>query len=165
MSEPLQGRFFRWLLGSALLFLIGAIIVVQWQASRTRIDPDDATQVARGADIYRSYCAACHGADLEGQPDWRTPRTNGRMPAPPHGASGHTWHHPDDMLFGITRYGLVPGKYAPPGYRSDMPAFGTLLDDAQIRAVLAYIKSNWGPRERAFQARVEEQARSMPRRD
>ncbi|MDX5364766.1 MAG: c-type cytochrome [Pseudazoarcus pumilus] len=165
MSEPSQGRFFLWLLGAALLFLIGAIAVVQWRADVVRIDPDEAVQVARGTQIYSSYCAACHGANLDGQPDWRQARADGRMPAPPHDESGHTWHHPDDVLFGITKYGLVPGKYAPPGYESDMPAFGTLLDDAEIRAVLAYIKSSWGPRERAYQARIDEQARSLPRRD
>jgi mono/diheme cytochrome c family protein len=35
-----------------------------------------------------------------------------------------------------------------------MPAFGDRLDDAQIRAVLEYIKTFWGPDERAFQAEV-----------
>lgn len=34
------------------------------------------------------------------------------MPAPPHDDSGHTWHHADDVLFGITKHGLVP-PYAP----------------------------------------------------
>lgn len=65
------------------------------------------------------------------------------MPAPPHDASGHTWHHPDSVLFGITKHGLVPGKYAPPKYESDMPAFGGPLSDEEIWAVLAYIKSSW----------------------
>jgi mono/diheme cytochrome c family protein len=37
----------------------------------------------------------------------------------------------------------VPGKYAPPGYESDMPAFGGQLTDEDIWAVLAYIKSHW----------------------
>lgn len=160
MSEAIQGRFFRWLLGATLLFLIGAVIVTQWNA-RSRIDPGDPAQVTQGAEIYRDYCAACHGTRLEGQVDWRTPRADGRMPAPPHDASGHTWHHPDEVLFGITKYGLVPGMYAPPGYRSDMPAFDAVLDDTDIRAVLAYIKSTWGPREQAHQTRVEEQARSL----
>ena len=49
------------------------------------------------------------------------------------------------MLFGMIKYGLVPGKYAPPGYQSDMPAFGGMLSDEQIWAVLAYIKSSWPP--------------------
>jgi hypothetical protein len=64
------------------------------------------------------------------------------MPAPPHDDSGHTWHHPDEVLFGITKNGLVL-PYAPPGYQSDMPAFAGTLSDEEIRAVLAYIASRW----------------------
>jgi mono/diheme cytochrome c family protein len=95
-----------------------------------------------GQKVYAQHCAACHGAKLEGQPDWRKPLPNGRMPAPPHDDSGHTWHHPDEVLFAITKHGLVP-PYAPPGYQSDMPAFSGLLSDSEIRAVLAYIASHW----------------------
>lgn len=108
------------------------------------IDPRDAAQVARGEALYREHCARCHGAHLEGQPEWRHRRPDGRMPAPPHDASGHTWHHPDEALIGIVRDGLVP-PWAPAGYRSDMPAFGGVLDDGEIRAVLAYIESTWPP--------------------
>ena len=43
----------------------------------------------------------------------------------------------------MTRDGLVPGKYAPPGYESDMPAFGGKLSDEEIWAALAFIKSHW----------------------
>jgi mono/diheme cytochrome c family protein len=97
-----------------------------------------------GRNIYAQHCGACHGMKLEGAPDWRKPLANGRMPAPPHDDSGHTWHHPDEVLFGITKHGLVP-PYAPPGYQSDMPGFGGVLSDAEIRAVLAYIASTWSP--------------------
>ena len=48
-----------------------------------------------------------------------------------------------DRLFGIIKEGLVPGKYAPPKYESDMPVFGRMLTDDGIWAVLAYIKSSW----------------------
>jgi mono/diheme cytochrome c family protein len=95
-----------------------------------------------GQEIYAQHCAACHGAKLEGQAGWRKPLANGRMPAPPHDDGGHTWHHPDEVLFAITKHGLVP-PYAPPGYQSDMPAFGGVLSDGEIRAVLAYIASHW----------------------
>jgi mono/diheme cytochrome c family protein len=95
-----------------------------------------------GEKLYAQQCASCHGANLEGQPDWRKRLANGRFPAPPHDASGHTWHHPDEVLFGITKHGLVP-PYAPAGYESDMPAFGGKLSDQEIRAVLAYIESRW----------------------
>jgi mono/diheme cytochrome c family protein len=63
---------------------------------------------------------------------------NGRLPAPPHDATGHTWHHPDRELFEITKNG--PAGIAP-GYESDMPAFKDVLNDREIWAVLAYIKS------------------------
>ena len=107
-----------------------------------RADPRDAARVARGQAVYAQHCAACHGARLEGQADWRRRLPDGRMPAPPHDESGHTWHHPDAELFGITKHGLVP-PYAPAGYRSDMPAFGGRLSDDDIWAVLAYIKTHW----------------------
>lgn len=76
------------------------------------------------------------------------------MPAPPHDESGHTWHHTDEVLFGITKHGLVPGKYGPPDYESDMPAFGGKLSDDEIWAVLAFIKSHWTTRE-LLDARAE----------
>lgn len=106
------------------------------------IDPRDSVRVSRGADLYRSHCAHCHGKQLEGQPDWRRRGPNGRLPAPPHDASGHTWHHPDRLLLDITREGMHP-PWAPEGYASDMPAFAGTLSDDEIRAVLSYIQSTW----------------------
>lgn len=102
---------------------------------------DDPDVVAKGAPIYAAHCASCHGADLEGQENWRSPGPNGRLPAPPHDETGHTWHHPDEVLFRITKLGTaaVVGN----GYESDMIGFGDVLSDAEIAAVLAYIKSTW----------------------
>lgn len=113
---------------------------------------DDPAAVARGADVYAAECAACHGAALEGAADWRSLGPDGLLPAPPHDASGHTWHHPDAVLFRITKYGtaaVVGG-----GYQSAMMGFGDVLSDADIVAVLAYIKSTWPPRVRAMHDRV-----------
>ena len=107
-----------------------------------RANPRDAAKASLGQRVYAQHCAACHGANLEGQPDWRSRRANGRMPAPPHDESGHTWHHPDRVLFAITKNGLIP-PYAPPNYESDMPAFSGKLSDDEVWAVLAYIKSRW----------------------
>jgi mono/diheme cytochrome c family protein len=111
-----------------------------------RADAHDTARIALGAKVYAQQCAACHGAKLEGQPDWRKRLANGRLPAPPHDESGHTWHHPDRLLFGITKNGLVE-PYAPKDYESDMPAFGGKLSDEEIWAVLAYIKSHWTSRD------------------
>ena len=118
-----------------------------------RADPRDTAKVSVGGKIYSQQCAACHGAKLQGQPNWRVRLPNGRLPAPPHDESGHTWHHPDNVLFGITQRGLVP-PYAPPDYHSDMPAFGGKLSDDEIWAVLAYIKSHWVSRD-VLDARAE----------
>jgi mono/diheme cytochrome c family protein len=107
--------------------------------------PADAARLAHGRAVYERHCASCHGARLEGQPDWRIRLPNGRMPAPPHDDSGHTWHHPDHVLLGIVKDGLVP-PYAPPGYASDMPAYRSILSDDDIRAVLSYIESRWSPK-------------------
>ncbi len=133
------------LLAITVALLATAIIAALWfdRKPPQRADPNNTQQVAHGQSIYAQRCAACHGNKLEGQPDWRTRLANGRMPAPPHDASGHTWHHPDSILFGITKHGLIPGRYAPPNYQSDMPAFANTLSDEDIWAVLAYIKSSW----------------------
>ena len=117
-----------------------------------RADPRDAQKVALGAKLYAANCASCHGARLEGQPQWQRRLPNGRLPAPPHDESGHTWHHPDDMLFNMVENGVT--AYAPPGYQSNMPAFAGRLSDDEIWAVLAYIKSHWRSRE-VLDARAE----------
>jgi mono/diheme cytochrome c family protein len=141
-----------------LVVVLGALVVAACGTDNDApIDPRNATQVARGSELYERHCASCHGRGLEGQPAWRARLPNGRMPAPPHDDSGHTWHHPDAALVGITKFGLAP-PYAPPGYASDMPAFGSVLTDAQIRDVLAYIKSRWSPRAREAQAQITRDA-------
>ncbi len=123
-----------------LIILVSASIYFSTATVLPRIDHTDMKQVDLGRRLYASSCASCHGASLEGQPNWQRRLATGRLPAPPHDSSGHTWHHPDSVLFGITKLG--PAAY-PEGHQTDMPAFGKSLSDAEIAAVLAYIKSNW----------------------
>lgn len=118
-----------------------------------RADPGNEAQVALGARVYAAQCAACHGGNLEGQADWRRRLPNGRLPAPPHDDSGHTWHHPEEVLFNITKHGLVP-PYAPEGYESDMPAYAGKLADQEIYSVLAFIMSRWSNEVRAVRAEM-----------
>ncbi len=110
-----------------------------------------------GASLYAAHCASCHGADLEGQQNWRDPLPDGAYPAPPHDASGHTWHHPDSQLFEITKFGGQ--ATAPAGFESRMPAFEEVLSDAEIWAVLEFIKSRWPRKEREAQERVTRRSR------
>ncbi len=116
-----------------------------------KADGDDAERLALGQRVYVDACASCHGENLEGQADWRLRNADGRLPAPPHDPTGHTWHHPDQMLFEMTKLGIE--ALAPEGYQSDMPGFADDLSDGEIRAVLAFIRSTWPPK---IQTRQEE---------
>jgi mono/diheme cytochrome c family protein len=107
--------------------------------ARFRLRPDDAALVAEGKVHYAAQCASCHGIDLKGQPNWKQRGADGKMPAPPHDASGHTWHHPDGMLFAVTKFG--PTRIS--GQPSAMPGYEGILSDEQIIATLSYIKSVW----------------------
>lgn len=136
---------FGWIV-AGLVLAAGVAALGWWQFRQTADSPMDTADprvIAQGADVYRRECASCHGVQLEGQPDWRTRLPGGRLPAPPHDPSGHTWHHPADQLFGIVKHGVQ--AYAPAGYQSDMPAYAGRLSDGEIWAVLAYIKSTWPP--------------------
>ncbi len=118
--------------------------------------PSETILVAEGAPIYAEYCASCHGANLEGQPNWRSRLPTGGLPAPPHDETGHTWHHPDQQLFEITKYGGQ--RLAPAGFQSNMPAFEDRLNDRQIAAVLAFIRSRWPQSIQDRQRRLSERA-------
>lgn len=140
----MERRTLLWI-GAGAVAVAAAAVALTWSApERPPADPANARQVAAGEKLYARECAACHGAKLEGEGDWRKRKPSGRMPAPPHDATGHTWHHPDTQLFALTKAGVKP-PLAPPGYESDMPGFAAKLDDAEIWAVLAFIKSRWPP--------------------
>jgi mono/diheme cytochrome c family protein len=109
-----------------------------------------------GAEVYAEHCAACHGTDLEGQADWQRPEPDGTLRAPPHDDSGHTWHHPDEMLVDYVTLGGAETlrQLGITGVKSGMPAFGGTLTDAEIEAVLHYIASHWSDRTREYQAGI-----------
>lgn len=118
----------------------------------------DPARLAAGRALYAEHCAACHGAELEGEPNWRQRKPDGLLPAPPHDETGHTWHHPDRQLFEITKFGTV--ALVGPDYQSAMGPFGEVLSDDEIRAVLAYIKSRWPDAIRTRQAEINDRAGS-----
>jgi len=101
---------------------------------------DDAV-VSRGQRLYMGHCAACHGINLQGAPNWHRRNSAGYLPAPPHDETGHTWHHRDQLLFDLTKYG--PQVVAGSDYKTHMPAYEGMLSDEEIVAVLSFIKSTW----------------------
>lgn len=123
--------------------VVAASMTLREPRAGMRADPTNPSQVALGRVVYSQHCASCHGSKLEGQPNWRKRRADGRLPAPPHDATGHTWEHPDDVLFRVTKEGV--GAFAGPGYQTNMAGFGNALQDDEIWAVIAFIKSTWPP--------------------
>ena len=119
--------------------VVGALMFATESLNPFGLNESKREQIAQGQVLFGVRCASCHGKNLEGQPNWQTPLPNGRMPAPPHDKTGHTWHHADKTLAGVTKLGLK--SFAGDDYESDMPAFGAILGDAEIEAILTYIKS------------------------
>ena len=102
------------LIGGFLLILAGLVVgnLLRSSAPITSANPNNPRAVALGQEVYLAHCASCHGANLEGAPNWQRPNPDGTMPAPPHDASGHTWHHNDESLFTTVKYGSA--ATAPP---------------------------------------------------
>ena len=103
----------------------------------------DSNAVALGQTIYAEHCAECHGEQLEGEPGWQDLNEDGSYRAPAQDVTGHTWHHDDTLLIQVIKLG---GSRVPPDVGvSKMPTYANILSDAEVLAVLAYIKSSWPP--------------------
>jgi len=133
---------------AALALYLGGVITPARQ--------DDPQRLARGVELYGTYCAACHGANLEGQANWQQRGADGLMPAPPHDETGHTWHHPDQQIFQIIKLGTA--ALVGDNYKTSMTGFGDRLSDDEIGAILDYIKSGWPEAIRQRQAYVTTRA-------
>lgn len=137
----------------ATILCLGAAVTVSSATAGPPKQPVEA-DAALGEPLYAENCASCHGANLEGEPDWRSQKEDGTMPAPPHDERGHTWHHGDALLF---EYTLLGGEEAMrragiDGFNSGMPGFGETLSEAEIWHILAFIKSTWSERIQEIQA-------------
>src|SRR5216684_4726131 len=144
----------RQLAGGTAVAVLLAVGAASWMTARgdpTKPDPESPSLVARGTAVYAQHCGSCHGAKLEGQPDWRKRLPNGRLSAPPHDATGHTWHHSDKQLFDMVKNGSAA---LAPGYESDMPFYKDIMSDADIWTVLSYIESTWPPDIRRRQEQI-----------
>jgi mono/diheme cytochrome c family protein len=110
------------------------------------IDPSD-SRLAEAQRIYNMNCAHCHGYGGEGQPVETARRTEslGYHTVPLHNAAGHSWQHPDQVLFETIRYGVqVPTNLY------TMTAFQSLSDE-EIYALIDYISLWWTDEQRAWQ--------------
>ena len=135
---------------AGLIGLVAALAAVACSSSANEVISQPVTAVpaspgARsGQEIFASTCAACHGINGEGQPNWHIPKDDGTLPAPPLNGDGHTWHHGDGLLYRIVSEGgaflEVPSV---PNFKSGMPSFGEQLSHDELVAVITYIKTFW----------------------
>jgi len=100
--------------------------------------------VRRGEVLYQANCQSCHGGATGGSL---------RDIPPPHNTNGHTWHHADQQLIDIVLNGV-----SFPAYESKMPPFKDKLTEADVKAILAYIKTWWTDEQRHFQVRATQSA-------
>lgn len=129
-----------------------AVIALAAYAAPSTAFFHNAPDIDLGRNVYAQTCAVCHGATLQGQPNWQSGNPDGTYPAPPHDETGHTWHHGDAMLLVyIRRGGQAVLDDMGVEFTSGMPGFEGILTDAEIDAVLAFIKSIWPERNRAAQ--------------
>ena len=71
------------LLGGVATGLAGGLRVqAQTPPPAPQADADNAEQVALGQQVYASFCAGCHGVNLEGQPNWQTALATGQLSCP-----------------------------------------------------------------------------------
>jgi len=150
----IQRRAF-WL--AILVLILGAAFLTYQQtvfANRTVVINQTAVpplptlnpeNVMQGEILYAQYCAKCHGANLEGSPNWKQLLPDGSLPPSPHDSSGHTWHHSDELLISLTENGGDPTD------NSKMTPFKDQLSREEIAAILEFIKSKWGREEREYQ--------------
>lgn len=134
------GKYLRY--GLAVIALIAVVANLYVWFGPRRDSPQQAAlqlpsypveQVVQGRDYYQVNCASCHGEDGSGY-------ARDGVPAPALNGSMHAWHHPDSQIAGFIRHGV-----------GQMPAVGAAWSDAQIGAVLSYIKQWWEPEQLAYQ--------------
>ena len=115
--------------------------------------PIKANKSEIGKQLYEANCSTCHGVNLAGADNWQEGvDSDGQRLPPPLNGTGHTWHHSDKLLQGITKNGI--GFYVK-DYKGKMNGFGEVLNDEQIDLVLGYIKSYWKKDAYAHQIKLE----------
>jgi len=97
-------------------------------------EPADARVLDRGAKLYETHCADCHGAD-----------GRGAAPAfPPLAGNPSVARGPaTNVIQSISRGGFAPVTAAHP-QPYGMPPFAGVLDDAELAAVATYVRQSWG---------------------
>ena len=96
----------------------------------------DAQRYTQGLNLFQTHCAACHGNNAQGSPEWPTKDANGNFRPPPLNDKGRTWHHPKNNILDIINNGTI-------SLGGGMPAWKGRLSDQDIEDILYWIQSQW----------------------
>lgn len=157
LSEKLgpKGRFLVAATVIAALITGGSLMYERYTTTvATSADFSNPAQTGLGHTLYDQHCAYCHGKDLGGQPGWDGSFPNGKRPALPLDGRGPIARLSDRDLFDLVKFGGQP--FSPAGYVNQMPGYTGQLADADIWAILAYLKSRWSPETLARQKEITE---------
>ena len=102
------------------------------------ITRDSLEAIKNGKILYNQYCASCHQPNLAGAANWQGLDEDGHRKAPPLNGTGHTWHHTDELLHRMIKYGFAK---LIKNYEGKMMGFGDKISDEGIDNILSYIKS------------------------
>jgi cytochrome c oxidase cbb3-type subunit III len=137
----------KWALPVSAIVVIGLVMiaVIHWRSERLRYRllatapeavANDPALVrfasAQARPLFAAHCAACHGADMRGNPALGAPDLTDSV-----------WLYGDGRIFDIERtllYGIRSGEDKAHN-ETDMPSYGLrgILSDAQIRNVVQYL--------------------------
>lgn len=103
---------------------------------------------------YNKLCAHCHGWAGDGQPQSTIENAErlGYHTVPRHDSTGHTWQHPDQILFETIKYGVQ----APTNLYAMSP-FDEQYTDDEIFGIVDYIKQWWTDDQRRQQSDLTRQ--------
>jgi mono/diheme cytochrome c family protein len=101
-----------------------------------------ASQLSEGAPIYKARCEKCHGRSGRG----------GLFSSPPLAGSAVVQAEDPASLINVILYGADMAPQLSYGDWETMPAYATILNDAQLAAVSNYVRGSWGNRAGAVSA-------------
>jgi mono/diheme cytochrome c family protein len=96
--------------------------------------PADSEPMRRGAGLYERHCADCHGAAGQGVPGVYPPLAGNRAVA---------GQPPANTIRAVLAGGFPPSTRGNPRPYG-MPPFGAELNDADVAAVVTYVRGSWG---------------------
>jgi mono/diheme cytochrome c family protein len=122
-----------------LISLLLSLLVTGASQAETGKQPDSKS-VARGKQLYNTYCVACHKPDGVGEPTvpWSIRRTD-LIEAMPLNETSHAWHHGDEQLIVMILDGTDRS-------RTRMPVWRKIFSEQDAADLVAYMKSLWSDR-------------------